>query len=98
MMLSFVMQVTFFRPYARAYSKAYRTMFSQPGRVISLRTWVTSGVWRCSMPAYRSSSFSRMMTRFMPGCAEATNGLYDLDGRMLANRFSVFRMVTLTLL
>ncbi len=37
MMLSLVKQVTFLRAFLRAYSKAYRTIFSEPGRVMSLR-------------------------------------------------------------
>ena len=44
MMLSLIMQVTLLRPFWRAYSKAYRTIFSQPGRVISFRHWYTSSV------------------------------------------------------
>ena len=39
MMLSFVMHVTFRRPWAFAYSKANRTMASEPGRVMSLSVW-----------------------------------------------------------
>ena len=36
-MLSLVKQVTFLRPAVRAYSNAYRQIFSQPGRLMSLR-------------------------------------------------------------
>src|SRR5919106_2207402 len=39
-----------------------------------------------------------MITRLMPGWGDATNGAYDLEGRTLANRFRVLRMVTLRLL
>jgi len=35
----------------------------------------TSSVWRCSIPAYRSSSFSRTITRSRPGWREATKGV-----------------------
>ncbi len=66
MMLALVAQCTFLRPSARASSKASRTIFSQPLREISLNPCATPGVSMYSMPAYRSSTFSRTITRSMP--------------------------------
>ncbi len=48
--------------------KAFRTMRSGPFHVISLRHCVTFWVGRCSMPAYKSSSFSRTPTTSIRKC------------------------------
>src|ERR1019366_10022500 len=59
---------------------------------------VTSGVSWYSMPAYRSSSFSRTITTSMLGCLVSMNGWYETHGRTLAYCPSVLRVVTLRLL
>ncbi len=59
---------------------------------------VTSGVSWYSMPAYRSSSFSRTITTSILGCLVSMNGWYDTHGRTLAYNPSVLRVVTLRLL
>ena len=51
MMLSLLKQVTFLRLFRRAYSKAYRTIFSEPGRVMSFRHSYTLAEMRYSTPA-----------------------------------------------
>ena len=66
MMLAFVAHVTVRRPSARASSNAKRTIFSQPLREISFSVCATPGDCMCSMPAYRSSTFSRTMTMSIP--------------------------------
>ena len=66
MMFALVAQARLVRPSARANSNARRTIFSQPLREISFRHWATPGVCMYSMPAYRSSMFSRTTTRSMP--------------------------------
>ena len=66
MMLALVAHVTLLRPSATATSNASRTIFSQPLRLISLRHWATPGVCWCSIPAYRSSTFSRTTIRSIP--------------------------------
>ncbi len=66
MMLALVAHVTFARPSRRASSNAYRMIFSEPLRVMILRPCATSGVSMCSMPAYRSSTFSRTMIMSTP--------------------------------
>src|SRR5215831_15097955 len=98
MMLSFMKHVTLRRLCRRAYSKAYRMIFSLPGREMSLMQDVTSGVIWYSMPAYRSSSFSRTITTSMLGCLVSMNGWYETHGRTLAYCPSVFLVVTLRLL
>ena len=66
MMLALVAQATLVRPSLRAYSNANRAIFSEPFSLISLSAWATPGVCMYSIPAYRSSTFSRTMTRSMP--------------------------------
>jgi hypothetical protein len=66
MMLAFVAHATLVRPSERAYSNANRAIFSDPLTLISLSAWATPGVCMYSIPAYRSSTFSRTTTRSMP--------------------------------
>src|SRR5690606_38602227 len=73
-------------------------MRSQPGRLTSFRHWKTSAVCRCSMPAYRSSSFSRTITTSIFGCSVGTHGAWAVQGRTLAKSPRVLRSVTLRLL
>src|ERR1035438_9914281 len=59
---------------------------------------VTSGVSWYSIPAYRSSSFSRTITTSILGCLVSMNGSYETHGRTLAYWPSVLRVVTFRLL
>ena len=65
-MLDLDAQWTVLRPSALATSKANRTIFSQPFAEISLRHWATPGVCICSIPAYKSSTFSLTTTKSIP--------------------------------
>src|SRR6201995_1081138 len=73
-------------------------IFSLPGREVSLMQEGTSPVIWYSMPAYRSSSFSRTITTSMLACLVSMKGWYDTQGRTLAYCPSVFRVVTFRLL
>ena len=66
MMFALVAHATLSRPSERAYSNANRTIFSLPFTEMSFRHSATPGVCMYSMPAYRSSTFSRTMTRSTP--------------------------------
>src|ERR1035438_6555587 len=59
---------------------------------------VTSGVSWYSIPAYRSSSFSRTITTSILGCLVSMKGSYETHGRTLAYWPSVLRVVTFRLL
>ena len=63
MMLALWTAVTLWRPLATAYSKANRAIRSDASRVMILMLSAASRPTMCSMPAYRSSVFSRTMTR-----------------------------------
>ena len=63
MMLALCTAVTLRRPFATAYSKAYRAIRSDAARVMILMLSAASLPTMCSIPAYRSSVFSRTMIR-----------------------------------
>ena len=63
MMFALWTAVTLCRPLATAYSNANRAIRSEASRVMILMLSAASGPTMCSMPAYRSSVFSRTMTR-----------------------------------
>ena len=63
MMLALCTAVTFRRPLATAYSNANRAIRSDAARVMILMLSAASLPTMCSMPAYRSSVFSRTITR-----------------------------------
>ena len=64
--------------------------------VMIFRLSTTPGTTSCSSPAYRSSVFSRTMTRSTPSKRAFTPGRFD-TGRRFAYRSSAFRRPTFTL-
>jgi hypothetical protein len=65
MMLALWIAVTFLRPCRFAYSKANSLIRRDAFSVITFRLSTTPGTTSCSSPEYRSSVFSRTMTRSM---------------------------------
>src|SRR5688500_5323550 len=89
------MQVTFFRPFARAYSKAYRHIRNVAFSVTIFRLSTTPGMTVCSKPEYNPSVFSLTITRSMPEYLLGTFGRV-LIGRTFAYRSRAFRNPTFT--
>ena len=66
MMFALWIAVTFRRPWSRACAKANRAMRVEAFSVMIFRLSTTPGTTSCSRPAYRSSVFSRTITRSIP--------------------------------
>ena len=82
-MLALCTAVTFLRPRRRACSKANSAIRVDAFSVMILRLSTTPGTTVCSRPAYRSSVFSRTITRSTPVKRDGTDGRFH-TGRRLA--------------
>src|SRR5258708_81836 len=96
MMLALWIAVTRWRRYFRAYSNANRAMRVDARSVMIFRLSTMPGTISCSRPAYRSSVFSRSMTRTTPWKRLSTPGRF-LTGRRLEKRSRALRNPTFTL-
>ena len=96
MMFALWIAVTFRRPWRRAWPNANSAMRVDARAVITFRLSTTPGTIVCSRPEYRSSVFSRTMTRSTPAKRAGTPGRLR-TGRRLAYRSSALRRPTLTL-
>src|SRR5688500_18532184 len=96
MMFALCTAVTRLRRCLRAYSNAKVATRIDATSVMIFRLSTTPGTTSCSSPEYRSSVFSRTITRSTPSYFEATDGMFQ-TGRRLVNRSSAFRRPTCTL-
>src|SRR5438477_3590293 len=96
MMFALWMAVTFLRRWRRAYAKANSEIRVDALAVMIFKLSTPPGTTVCSRPAYRSSVFSRTMTRSTPWNRASMPGRFH-TGRKFAYRSSAFRSPTLTL-
>ena len=96
MMFALWIAVMRVRPIRVAYANAKRAMRVEARSVMIFRLSTTPGTTSCSRPEYKSSVFSRTMTRSTCSKRDRTCGRLE-TGRRFAYRSSAFRSPTFTL-